>query len=162
MTHGNICLMYFVVLVQTGDQLTLGALSKKICLVIFSLWSKLFHLTKFNDSFFLIHGWLSELNWSEHFLLSSSILRIPHDCSLLSLFPTDGQLALSFEVHLTLFLLWASPRQGLLTLIFFCLKQILQRESGLWILQCYDRFRHISSANRTTICCHEYGFSIAS
>lgn len=127
----------------------------------FQSWSKLFQFTKFNNSFFFIHGWFSELNWFEHVLLSSSLLYMPHDCSLLSLFPMDGQLAFSFEVHLTLFLFWTSLRQGLLTLIFFCLKQRLQRESSLPILQCYDRFRHINRTNMTTICCCVYRCPIA-
>lgn len=80
---------------------------------------------------------------------------MPHDCLLLSPFPMDGQLAFAFEVHLTLFLLWTRLRQGLPTLFFFCLfvclKQRLQRQSGLPALQCYDRFRHINSANMTIV-----------
>lgn len=80
---------------------------------------------------------------------------MPHDCLLLSPFPMDGQLAFAFEVHLTLFLIWTRLRQGLPTLFFFylfvCLKQRLQRQSGLPVLQCYDRFRHINRANMTIV-----------
>lgn len=79
---------------------------------------------------FFTHGWLSELNWFEHFLLSSSLLYMPHQCSLLSLFPMDGQLAFSFEVHLTLFLFWTKLRQGLLTLIFFVWSKDFKENHG--------------------------------
>lgn len=55
------------------------------------------------------------------------------------------------------------PKTGITDSNFFvCLKQRLQRESRLWILQYYDRFRHINSANLTTICCCVYGCSVAS
>lgn len=121
--------MDFIVVVQISDQLTPGACWKKICLVIFSLWSKLFQLSKFNDFF---HPWLIkwvELIWT-FFLLSSSLLYMPHDCSLLSFFPMDGHLAFSFEVHLTLFLFWTSLRQGLRTLIFFVWSKDFKENHG--------------------------------
>lgn len=35
--------------------------------------------------------------------------------------------------------------------LFVCLKQRLQRQSGLPVLQCYDRFRHINCANMTIV-----------
>ena len=47
---GNIYLIAFTAVVQISDQLSLGAFWK-VRLVIFSLWSKLLQLTKFNDSF---------------------------------------------------------------------------------------------------------------
>lgn len=100
--------------------------------------------------FFFTHSWLSELNWLEHFLLSSSLLLYATWLFSFISLSSGWSVGFSFEVHWTLFLFGTSLSQGLLTLIFLWLffeAQTSKRiravnSSALWQIETYCQCQH--------------------
>lgn len=70
-------------------------------------------------------------------------------------FPSGWTVGFSLWSPFNFVFVWDQPKTEMTGSKFFycCLKQNLQKESGLPILQCYDRFRHINHSNITTTCC---------